>query len=145
MTDQTIEHQTEEAPATPPAIPINVRIEQYIKLRDLIKASDEAHKDKMKPARESLEKLNSILLDHLNQIGADNVKTEHGTVYKKVSKSASLEDPDQFMRHVIGSESWELLDRKANVTAIEEFVKENGVLPPGVKWSSRQEVGVRRS
>lgn len=151
MTD-TIEHdenQTEmfsaPQPAAPPAIPISTRIEQYIKLRDLIKARDEEHKDKMKPARESLEKLNNVLLDHLNNIGGDSVKTDHGTVYRTMKRTASLEDPDQFMRHVIGSEAWELLDRKANISAVEDFVKENGVLPPGVKMSSHAVVGVRRS
>jgi hypothetical protein len=132
-------------PQPKPQPTIDVRIQQYLKLRTLIEEQDRAHKEKMKTYRDTLEQLNSLLLNHLNTIGGDSVKTEFGTVYKTTKRSASLEDPDQFMRHVIGSEAWELLDRKANVTAVEEYVKENGVLPPGVKMSSTQVVGVRKA
>lgn len=124
---------------------IQDRIEQYIRLRDKIKQLDDEHKDKMKPFKETLDKLNAVMLDHLNQIGADSVKSQSGTVYRTTRRTASLEDADAFMRHVIGSEAWELLDRKANVTACEDFAKENGVLPPGVKVSTTIQVGVRRS
>lgn len=134
---------TTTTPATPPTI--DQRIEQYVRLRDLIKEKDDAHKLAMKPYREALEQLNNIMLDHLNKIAAESVKGAHGTVYKTVKRTASLEDADSFMRYVIGSEAYELLDRKANVTAVEEFIKENGVTPPGVKLSSTTVVGVRRS
>lgn len=160
-TQQTIEHDATETkvttevtstPVTTPAaapaqtvITIDTRIDQYVKLRDLIKEQDDAHKKKMEPYRTALEQLNSVLLNHLNNIGGDSVKTGSGTVYKTVKRSASLEDADAFMRHVIGGEHWELLERKANVTAVQAFVDENGVLPPGVKWTSTQVVGVRRS
>lgn len=137
--------QVTPAPTAPTQPTIDVRIEQYIKLRDMIKERDDAHKEAMKPYRETLEALNAVMLAHLNAIGGDSVKTAHGTVYKTVKRSASLEDADQFMRHVIGGEHWELLDRKANVSAVEAYVDENGVLPPGVKWTSTAVVGVRRS
>lgn len=152
MTDQTIEHdpnQTEMAlapqPAQPVQIPISTRVEQYIKLRDQIKAEDEKHKDRMEPARNALERLNNVLLQMLEQVGGEGIKTEYGSVFKTTKRSASLEDADQFMRHVIGTEAWDLLERKASLLAVEEFVKENGVLPPGVKLSSRAVVGVRRA
>jgi hypothetical protein len=44
---------------------------------------------------------------------------------------------------VIGTEQWDLLDKKANVTAVTDYLNENGVLPPGVKYSTRFDVGVR--
>lgn len=141
--------QTQEAApaasAAPQAISIETRIDQYVKLRDLIKEQDDAHKKKMEPYRTALEQLNNVLLNHLNTVGVDSAKTGAGTVYKTVKRSASLEDADAFMRHVIGGEHWELLERKANVTAVQAFVDENGVLPPGVKWTSTQVVGVRRA
>lgn len=128
-----------------PTMNIEQRVEQYIKLRDIIKQKDDEHKKAMEPAREALDKLNALMLQHLNSIGGDSVKSASGTVYRTVKQSASLEDADAFMRHVIGSEAWELLDKKANVSAVSAFVSENGVLPPGVKMTSTQVVGVRRS
>lgn len=130
------------APKSPPTI--EQRIDQYVKLRDTIKDKDDAHKKAMEPYREALEKLNNLMLSHLNTIGADSVKASSGTVYRTTKRSASLEDGDAFMRHVITKEAWELLDRKANVSAVEAYVAENGVLPPGVKMTSTQVVGVRR-
>lgn len=123
---------------------IETRIEQYVKLRDKIKELDDAHKDSMKPYRETLEKLNAVLLNHLNTVGVDSAKSASGTVYKTNKESVSLEDPAAFMRHVIGTENWDLLERKANLTACKEFAEENVTMPPGVKFSSMAVVGVRR-
>lgn len=125
--------------------PIETRVDQYVKLRDLIKEKDDAHKAAMKPYREALEKLNNLMLAELNNIGGDSIKTGAGTVYKTERKSASLEDGEAFMEYIIQNEAWELIDRKANVTAVEDFAKSNGTLPPGVKFTVMQTVGVRRS
>lgn len=127
-----------------PQVNIEKRIEQYVKLRDHIKELDDAHKASMAPFREALEKLNGLLLNHLNTVGVDSAKTGAGTVYKTNKESVSLEDPASFMRHVIGTENWDLLERKANLTACKAFAEENVTMPPGVKFSSTQVVGVRR-
>jgi hypothetical protein len=127
-----------------PTVDISRRVEQYIRLRDEIKRREDVHKSEMKPYKDALEKLNGALLDHLNQINGESVKTHAGTVYRTAKKSASLADPDAFMRYVIGSEAWDLLDRKANVTAVEDFIAENQSAPPGVNFSTTFIVGVRR-
>ena len=124
---------------------IGKRVDQYVKLRDRIKALDDEHKARMKPFREMLEKLNGVLLQHLISVQGDSVRTGAGTVYRTEKKSASLADPEAFMRYVIENEVWDLLDRKANVTAVEDFISENKSPPPGVNFASRYEVGVRRA
>jgi hypothetical protein len=128
----------------PPTINVEARVSQYVKLRDIIKEKDDAHKAAMAPYREALEGLNNLLLDHLNTIGGDSVTTAAGTCYRNLKETASLEDADIFMRHVIGTEQWDLLERKVNLTAARAFAAENGSLPPGVKISSMQVVGIRR-
>jgi hypothetical protein len=124
---------------------ISKRVDQYVRLRDEIKRLDEEHKTKMKPYRDALEKLNSLLLTHLNDIGGDSVKSAAGTVYRTERKTASLADPDIFMRFVIDNEAWDLLDRKANVTAVVDYIEENNAEPPGVNLNRTYIVGVRRS
>jgi len=128
----------------PPTVDISKRVDQYVRLRDLIKAKEDEHKAAMKPYKEMLDKLNSVLLDHLNTINGESVRTDTGTVYRTEKKAASLADPDAFMRYVIGSEAWDLLDRKANVTAVSDFIEENNAPPPGVNFSTTYVVGVRR-
>jgi len=128
----------------PPTVDISKRVDQYVRLRDLIKTKEDEHKAAMKPYKEMLDKLNSVLLDHLNTINGESVRTDTGTVYRTEKKAASLADPDAFMRYVIGSEAWDLLDRKANVTAVSDFIEENNAPPPGVNFSTTYVVGVRR-
>lgn len=130
---------------TQPAPTIEQRIDQYVKLRDLIKEKDDAHKAAMKPYRETLEALNNVILDLLNKSGGDSIKTKSGTAYKSTKRTASLEDPERFMDFVIAKGAFELLDRKVNITAAEAFHSDNGVFPPGVRVSSTSVVGVRRS
>lgn len=125
-------------------IDINKRVEQYVMLRDQIKEKDDAHKEAMKPAKDALEKLGNLLMDHLNTAGVESVKAAGGTFYKSSKKSASLADADAFMTFVIEKEAFHLLDRKANSTAVEDFTRENGVLPPGVKFSVVSTINVRR-
>lgn len=126
------------------SVDFNKRVEQYVRLRDEIKRRDDQHKDEMKPFREMLEKLNGLLLSHLNEVGGESVKTDAGTVYRTPKKAASIADGDAFMRFVIDNQAWDLLDRKANVTAVEGFIEENSAPPPGVNFSITNVVGVRR-
>lgn len=126
-------------------IDINKRVGQYVQLRDTIKKLDEEHKKKMAPYREALDNLNSVMLDHLNQIGGDNVKTEAGTVYRTTKRAASLADKTAFWAYVVATGDFDLIDVKANVTAVTEHVDTKGAPPPGVSLSSTSVVGVRRS
>jgi hypothetical protein len=121
------------------------RIEQFVKLRDLIKQKNDAHKKVMAPYNETLEQLNSLLLAHLNTVSGNSVSTDAGTVYRTEKKSASLADGQAFMNYVIANNAWDLLDRKANVVAVEDFIKGNNTPPPGVNYSCTQVVGVRRA
>lgn len=124
---------------------IDVRVEQYIKLRDKIKEIETRHKEELKPYKETLEKLNAVILGHLNNVGGESIRTAAGTAYVTEKKSASLSDPQAFMRYVIGNEAWDLLDRKANSNAVADFIAENNAPPPGVNFTTTNIVGVRRS
>lgn len=126
------------------AIDWNLRTEQYVKLRDKKKELKDRHTEELAPINEALDKLEALFLRELNASKQDSAKAGSGTVYKTVKKTASLEDPAQFRSYVIGGELWDLADMRANVGAVEDFIKEHGQLPPGVKYSEIEEVGVRR-
>lgn len=126
-------------------VDISKRVAQYVQLRDLIKVKETELKKTLAPYKKALEDLNAVLLNHLNGIGGNSLNTDAGTVYKTEKKSASLADPAAFMSYVIDNAAFDLLDRKANVTAVTEFMKQNkGAPPPGVNFSSAFVVGVRR-
>lgn len=122
----------------------DVLISRYVRLRDTIKEADKAHKEKLAPYREMLEMLGNQMLGMLQATGQDSAASSHGTVYKTTRKSASLADPAEFRRFVIGGELWDLADWKANAPAVEQFIAEHGAQPPGVNFQQVIEVGVRR-
>jgi|SoiMethySBSTD1v2_1073268.scaffolds.fasta_scaffold04869_19 hypothetical protein len=121
------------------------RVAQYVQLRALIKAEDDAHKEKMEEKREVLNQLNNLMLEHLNTIGADSVRTKAGTVYRTAKRSASAADFAAFWNFVVKNKFWDLVDRKPNVTAVSEYLDEHKTLPPGVNLNSTYVVGVRKS
>jgi hypothetical protein len=120
-------------------------VAQYVQLRDIIKKEDDEHKEKMRPKRELLEKLNSSLLNAVNAAGAESVRTAAGTVYKTEKKSASIADMDAFWTFVVATADWDLIDRKANVTAVVDHLEKNKQLPPGVNLNRTYVVGVMRA
>lgn len=120
-------------------------VDQFVKLRDKIKEADDQHKQRTAAAKAHLEKLNGVLLDKLNSIGGESVKTPHGTVYRTSRRSASIADGDVFRQYVIGNEAFDLVDWRANANAVDDFIKSEGVQPPGVNFSVAYTVGVRRA
>ena len=49
------------------------------------------------------------------------------------------------MDYVIQNNAWDLIDRKANVAAVEDFINANNTPPPGVNFTSAYVAGVRRA
>lgn len=121
------------------------RVEQYVQLRDKIANMEKTHKEQMKPFKDTLEQLNGALLDHLNSISGDSVKTANGTVYRSEKVSASVSDMSAFWTWVVTQGDFDLVDKKANVTGVRAFLEENKHLPPGVNLTTRHVVGVRRA
>lgn len=114
-------------------------------------------KDKFKKEMEPFEKVENLLEGELMQFllttNQQNSKTPNGTFYKIQKLSYSQENPDEFRRHIIGTESWDLADWRVNKTATDAFrllhggkmngeVLEGGDLPPGVKKSEEITLGV---
>ena len=120
-------------------------VAQFVKLRDKIKEADDAHKAKTKDAREYLDKLNGKLLERLNEIGGESVKTGAGTVYRTTRRSATIADGETFRQFVITNEAFDIVDWKANANAVDDFIRSEGTPPPGVNFTTAFTVGVRRA
>jgi len=133
-----------EAPQQPPE-DINLRVGQFVKLRDLKKAIEDRHKAELAPINQALEDLKGLMKAALLAQNADSLKTSSGTVSTSTKVSASVADMEVFWTHIVTQAAWELLDKRANVTAVKDYVEANGVPPPGVNYSTFLDVGVRRA
>ena len=122
------------------------RVQQYVAVRDRLKEIEDEHQKRRQPLLEIQNLLAGLLQEALQKAGANSIATPSGTCYETTQHSATVADPEAFMQFVIENKAWELLDRKANKTAVRDYATEHaGRLPPGVNLSSIKTVGVRRS
>lgn len=116
-----------------PKLNVPFRVGQLRKLL-VIKAEIEArHKKELEPLISAEKALRAALLEHLIFTGVKTMNTENGNITKVDKTTFPIEDQIAFSRHVIGTQAWELLDWKANVTAVKDYINENNALPPGLK------------
>jgi hypothetical protein len=139
-----MEEQTQAAPVIENTADLDKRIGQYIAIRDLLKDYDEKAATGRKELSGTLEQLAGMIEQFMLSHNLDSMSTASGTAYTTTRTTASLADPEAFMNYVITNQKFDLLDRKANVTAVKAFVEQNETLPPGVNLASISTVGVRR-
>lgn len=137
------------------SLDLNKRIDQYIQLRDKITEIRKKHKEELRPYNETQMLLSNTILQALNAAGVESARTDSGTAYKTLDRSATLADRSMFWDFVKENEAWDLIDYKANVTAVSDYIAEKieaaktdpsiiPAPPPGVNYNETWEIGVRR-
>lgn len=128
------------------SVTVEQRIKEYIFVKDRLAALEEEYNKQPERVRllEAKELLEGWLQRFLDQTNATSVKTDAGTAYVTTKTTATLADPELFMKFVIEQGKFELLDRRANSTAVKDYVQENGNLPPGANLNSISRVNIRR-
>lgn len=119
------------------------KINQYVKLRDYKKNADAEFKKSMERVNAGMKKLEGELMKALDDLGADSLSGDSGTVYIRTQNSASVKDRDEFLRFVFQTKNLELLDVRANKKIVRELGVQ-GTVVPGVTYTEVKQVGVRR-
>lgn len=120
-------------------------VEKYIKLRDKKASIKAEYDDKIAEYDKVLDGLEALLLNTFNETGIDSVKTTAGTAFVATRTSASVADWEAYFNgYVLPNQAWEMLERRANKTAIEQYKSANDELPPGINWTETRVVNVRR-
>lgn len=117
----------------------------YVRLRDQKAELKAQQAEALKPYDEALAKLEAEALQILSDTGVESMKTSAGTVYKSVATSATVQDKSAFMDYIREHLAFDLLDVRANKTAVQDFVTENQDTPPGVVIRREMKVGFRRA
>jgi hypothetical protein len=115
----------------------------YLLIRDELKKVDEAAEAAKKPLLDLKALLEGYFEKFLTSTGQQSAVTPRGTVHWNTRYTSSLGDPQAFMDHVIATQQFDLLDRRANATAVKEYAGKNGALPPGVNLNTIRTIGVR--
>jgi hypothetical protein len=120
-------------------------VKAYIKIRDKRKEIAEQYEQQDGELKESLELIESELLEVCKQMGADGFKTEYGTVSRKVAKRYWTNDWHSFHKFMKEHGAMELLEKRIAQTNMSVFLEENpDLVPPGLNIDSRYAVTIRR-
>ena len=119
-------------------------VSAFVKLRDKKRQAEAEYKKSMEVVNKLLEQLEGILLQKLEEIGADSIACEAGTVYRNTQYSATVQDRETFREWVQSTDNWEAVDLRANKAVVRNIL-DAGEEVPGVKFSCILTVGVRRS
>ena len=117
-------------------------INLYRQVKAAVAEIEARHKKELEEYKSNMMKLEGFIDDFLAKHELVNIKTKYGTAYWKTRWSASLVDPDEFMKFVREGNHWSLMDRKANVAAVRDYVTTYKELPPGAKLDSVRKVHV---
>lgn len=117
----------------------------YINLRQHKAELDAKHKEEMAPVNEALDAIEQEVHSRLNTMGVSSVKTKFGTAYTKTVRSVKVFDKTMFMEYVQSNARFDLLDVRANKTAVEEYIAQNEELPPGISSVAEESVGFRKA
>ena len=127
------------------SIDIALVVERYVALRDRKAELKKAYEASVEDIDTGLTRIENHLLKHLQDQGADSIKTPMGTCYLTTKTSATIRDWDEFKAFLQEQEDpFYFVDRKANKTAVEEYSKEHQDVPPGINWTAIRAVNVRR-
>ena len=116
----------------------------YIQLRDAKAEMEREHEAALAPIKEAMREAEQVMLDHLNQMGVNSLRTPHGTITKAKKTSVTVGDWDIAWNHIHGNQLWHFLEHRVSKAAVEGYINEHGEPPPGLNISSIYTVQFRR-
>jgi hypothetical protein len=129
---------------TPKVTPADL-IAEYLSLRDEKKVAEEKMAAFLKQHYTSrLYEIELLLLDFLNTTGQTTSAGPAGTAYKKTDTSVTVADARAFREYVLETGRFDLIDWRVSKTPVMEQVSTEGTLPPGINFTQRVSVGIRR-
>lgn len=120
--------------------------ETYVKIRDARAEKKRAWEAEDLELKAQLETLDAFLLEKLQSLGVESVRTKHGTVYQSVSIKPSCQDWNGFYAWIAQYEAFDALERRVKKSFIVDYMKDNNdELPPGITVLKEYTVTIRRS
>ena len=91
-------------------------------------------------------KIESLMLDKCNDMGADSIRTGTGTIIKNLKETYVCGDWDNFKRFIIDNQALELLQQRISTTNLREYLstREDEGMPPGISTMREYKITVRK-
>lgn len=119
-------------------------ISLYLETREHVQRIEKAHKDHVRQYADVMKRIEGKLFEHLQAHNSQSISSDVGTAYISHKRSATIGDAEVFKNYVIENRAWEMLDWKANVTAVGDFLEEHKIPPPGVNFRTDQSLRIMK-
>ena len=118
----------------------------YIKIRDKRAVSKKEFEEKDKALEEQMQVIADEMLEACKRLGADSIKTPHGTIIRSVKSRYWTNDWDSMYSFINEHGAFGLLEKRLHQTNMKDFLAENPDLyPVGLNVENSYTVVVRRS
>jgi hypothetical protein len=118
----------------------------YIKMRDKRSELLKAYEAEDAKIQAQMEMVEDELKKMCDEIGADSIKTSHGTVYRSVRTQYQVNDWDSMYKFVMEHNIPQVLFKRVSTTNMKQFLDENpNLMPIGMNIDNKYTVTVRRS
>ena len=121
-------------------------VKDYLELRNQREAVLAEFEIKDNVLKDAMKNIEMEMLSICNNTNADSIKTQHGTVIRKLNERFYCNDWDNFRKFVLENEAVELLERRIHQGNFKEFMteREGDGLPPGVNAMREFGITVRK-
>ena len=118
----------------------------YLKIRDARSELKAKYEEDDKKLEEQIDVIEAKLLDICRTTDADSIKTQAGTVIRRVATRYWTNDWDSMYEFVKENDAYGLFEKRISQTNMKQFLEENpDKFPKGMLLDSAYKITVRRS
>ena len=129
----------------------NVNVEElvdvYLKIRGERERVLRQYEAEDSALKADMAEVEAMMLAVCNDVNADSIKTQYGTVMRKLNERFYCNDWDNFRKYVLEREAIELLERRIHQSNFKQHMSESEAdgLPPGVSVMREFGITVRKA
>jgi len=124
---------------------VDTIVEAFIALRDQKQAIERVTAQQVAAIEADMEVLTVALKDLCKVIGADSIRTSHGTVIRSVKKKYWTNDWASIHSFMKEHDAFELLEKRIHQSNMKEFLEANPDLhPAGLNVDSEYSITIRK-
>lgn len=118
---------------------------KYIQLRDKKAQIKKEYSTKVEKIDEAMTAIENAILSTFDKMGGvQSIRTTHGTPYISLRESVTVADRDSYFDFVRENEAWDMLESRANKTAVLQYKEEHDELPPGLNYRAERMINIKR-
>jgi len=127
-------------------VKVNDMVTTYLAIRREREKLAKKYEQEDSVFKEQMDRLEEAMLNTCNDIGAETLRTESGTIVKTLKENYICGDWDNFKKFIMENEALELLQQRISQTNFKEFISTRGEegLPPGISTMREFKITVRK-